>query len=111
MVFPPPETEEAKLQGGGEEKRGSKSSICKGSEERVSIVLWKKLWLIQPKEEKKKAVRDEGKKLSRDHTGKGFLCFTKLRSLGITLKIKRTHPKGLSCSVCEDAHTRLRRSL
>lgn len=58
MVFCPPEMEEAKLHGGGEEKPDSKSS--KGSEETVSTVFWEKLWLIQPKQGRNKAVRVKG---------------------------------------------------
>ena len=62
------------------------------------------MWLIQSKLRRKKAVRDEGKKLSRDQRVKGLVCFVKLRCSDITLRVKWTHPKGLSCSVCEQVH-------
>lgn len=102
MVFCPPEMEGAKLHGGGEEKPDSKSS--KVSEETVSTVFWKKLWLIQPRQVRNKAVRDEGKRLGRDQTAKDLLSLTALRSSGITLKVKWTHPEGLRAAECVSAH-------
>lgn len=88
MVFGPPEMEDIKPHRGEEKKQDSKSSICRGSEEIVSTVLWEKPWLIQPKLGRKKAVRDDARKLSRDQTVKGLAGFTRLRSWGITLKIR-----------------------
>lgn len=57
------------------------------------------MWLIQSKLGRKKAMRDEVKKLSRDQTVKGLMCFAKLRGSDITLRAKWTHPKGLRCSL------------